>query len=128
MARVHSEKSRRLRLLLVEDHDDTRRVLARLLTHFGHDVVMASTVAEAHERFKAEQFDAIVSDIGLPDGTGYEIISAAKSARQIKGVALTGYGMSEDVRRSKEAGFDFHLTKPVDVAELRTILRQLAHT
>ena len=122
------EKSRRLRLLLVEDHDDTRRVLARLLTHFGHDVVMASTVAEAHERFKAEQFDAIVSDIGLPDGTGYEIISAAKSARDIKGVALTGYGMSEDVRRSKEAGFDFHLTKPVDVAELRTILRQLAHT
>jgi hypothetical protein len=122
------EGSRRLRLLLVEDHDDTRRVLARLLTHFGHEVVIASTVAEAQERFKAEQFDAIVSDIGLPDGTGYEIISAAKSARQIKGVALTGYGMSEDVRRSKEAGFDFHLTKPVDVAELRTILHELAHS
>ncbi len=119
-------RARRLRILLVEDHDDTRRVLARLLTHFGYEVSLASTVEEALGTVHSQPVDAILSDIGLPDGTGYEVMSKAKSARDtLKGVALTGYGMSEDVRRSKEAGFDFHLTKPVDVAELRTVLRKL---
>jgi len=115
-----------LRILLVEDHDDARRTLARLLKHFGHDVLTASTVEKAMNTFRSHPFDAIVSDIGLPDGTGYDVIAAAKRIGEIKSVALTGYGMAEDVRRSKEAGFDFHLTKPVDAAELRTILRKLS--
>jgi PAS domain S-box-containing protein len=115
-----------LRILLVEDHDDTRRVLARLLTHFGYNVSIASTVEEARNTFQAERFDAILSDIGLPDGTGYDLIAEAKKTHDFKAVALTGYGMSQDIRRSKEAGFDFHLTKPVDVAELRTVLRKLS--
>jgi CheY-like chemotaxis protein len=116
-----------MRILLVEDHNDTARVLARLLKHFGYEIAIAGTVEEALSVFRAQKFDAILSDIGLPDGTGYDIMSEAKRTRdgEIKGVALTGYGMSEDVRRSKEAGFDFHLTKPVDVAELRTVLRKL---
>ncbi|MFL6514713.1 MAG: ATP-binding protein, partial [Chthoniobacterales bacterium] len=115
-----------LRILLVEDHDDTRRILARLLTHFGYNVSIASTVEEARNTFRAERFDAILSDIGLPDGTGYDLIAEAKKTHDVKAVALTGYGMSQDIRRSKEAGFDFHLTKPVDVAELRTVLRKLS--
>jgi len=115
-----------LRILLVEDHDDTRRVLARLLTHFGYQVSIASTLEEALNTIKSERFDAILSDIGLPDGTGYDLISEAKRTQQVKAVALTGYGMSNDVRRSKEAGFDFHLTKPVDIAELRSVLRRLS--
>jgi CheY-like chemotaxis protein len=112
--------------LLVEDHNDTARVLARLLKHFGYEIAIAGTVEEALNAFRAQKFDAILSDIGLPDGTGYDVMSEAKRTGEIKGVALTGYGMSEDVRRSKEAGFDFHLTKPVDVAELRTVLRKIA--
>jgi PAS domain S-box-containing protein len=120
------KRSTPLRILLVEDHDDTRRVLARLLTHFGYQVASASTLEEARVTFRSEPFDAILSDIGLPDGTGYDLISEAKRTQEVKGVALTGYGMSSDVRRSKEAGFDFHLTKPVDVAELRTVLRKLS--
>jgi CheY-like chemotaxis protein/anti-sigma regulatory factor (Ser/Thr protein kinase) len=115
-----------LRILLVEDHDDTRRVLGRLLTHFGYTVSIASSLEEARTVFRAQPFDAILSDIGLPDGTGYDLVSEAKRAAAIKAVALTGYGMSHDVRRSKDAGFDFHLTKPVDVAELRTVLRKLS--
>jgi PAS domain S-box-containing protein len=116
----------RIRILLVEDHDDTRRVLARLLTHFGHTVTLAASVEEALEAFRAQPFDAILSDIGLPDGTGYDVISKAKQIHDdVRGIALTGFGMSEDVRRSKEAGFEFHLTKPVDAAELRSVLRKL---
>src|SRR4051812_1079865 len=121
------EQPSHLRILLVEDHNDTARVLARLLTHFGYEIATATTVEEALSAFRSQKFDAILSDIGLPDGTGYDVMSEAKRERdgEIKGIALTGYGMSEDVRRSKEAGFDFHLTKPVDVAELRTVLRKL---
>jgi PAS domain S-box-containing protein len=115
----------KLRILLVEDHADTARVLERLLTHFGHEVALATSVKEALESFRANDFDTILCDIGLPDGTGYDVISEAKKTRAIKGIALTGYGMSEDVRRSHEAGFDFHLTKPIDVAELRSVLRKL---
>ena len=86
----------------------------------------AGSVKEALEIFSSQPIEVILSDIGLPDGTGYDIISEAKRIRGVKGVALTGYGMSEDVRRSTEAGFDFHLTKPVDVAELRSVLRKLS--
>ncbi|HEY4283434.1 MAG TPA: PAS domain S-box protein [Chthoniobacterales bacterium] len=115
-----------LRILLVEDHDDTRRVLTRLLTHFGYEVTTAASLEEAQTAFRSQPFDAILSDIGLPDGTGYDLISEAKRSKNIKAVALTGYGMSHDIRRSEEAGFDFHLTKPVDVAELRQILRKIS--
>jgi CheY-like chemotaxis protein len=117
--------SRILRILMVEDHDDTRRVLARLLTHFGHHISVAVGVGDALQIFRGDQFDVVLSDIGLPDGTGYDIISEAKRTSAVKGIALTGFGMAEDVRRSKEAGFDFHLTKPIDVAELRSVLRKL---
>jgi PAS domain S-box-containing protein len=120
------QRPSQMRILLVEDHNDTARVLARLLRHFGYEIAIAGTVEEALNAFRAQKFDAILSDIGLPDGTGYDVMSEAKRTGEIKGVALTGYGMSEDVRRSKEAGFDFHLTKPVDVAELRTVLRKIA--
>ena len=115
-----------LRILLVEDHDDTRRVLTRLLTHFGHHISVAVGVGNALEVFRSENFDVVLSDIGLPDGTGYDIISEAKRTSSVKGIALTGFGMAEDVRRSKEAGFDFHLTKPIDIAELRTVLRKVS--
>lgn len=125
-AEPHStENPAQMRILLVEDHDDTRRVLARLLFHFGYEVTMSASVEEALQAFRTQPFDAILSDIGLPDGTGYDVISEAKRSSDVRGVALTGFGMSEDIRRSKEAGFDFHLTKPVDVSELRTVLRKL---
>ncbi len=115
-----------LRILLVEDHQDTRRTLSRLLTHFGHDISVADCTQSARDIVDSKEFDVVLSDIGLPDGSGYEVITHAKQKQPVKGVALTGFGMEEDIRRSKEAGFDYHLTKPVDFAELRTVLGQLA--
>ena len=115
-----------LRILLVEDHNDTRRTLSRLLTHFGHEISVADCTQSARAIVESKEFDVVLSDIGLPDGSGYEVITHAKQRQSVKGVALTGFGMDEDIRRSKEAGFDFHLTKPVDFAELRTVLGQLA--
>ena len=118
-----SDRATRLRILLVEDHGDTRRVLARLLTHCGHQLSVAENVGAALKLLQSTDFDVVLSDIGLPDGTGHQVISAAKRLQDLKGVALSGFGMSEDVRRSEEAGFDFHLTKPVDFEELRRVLR-----
>ena len=114
-----------LRILLVEDHNDTRTTLSRLLTHFGHDISVADCTQSAKDIVDAKEFDVVLSDIGLPDGSGYEVITHAKQKQSLKGVALTGFGMDEDIRRGKEAGFDFHLTKPVDFAELRLVLSQM---
>jgi PAS domain S-box-containing protein len=111
-----------LRILLVEDHQDTRRTLSRLLTHFGHAVLTAENVQSALEIMGSGEFDVLLCDIGLPDGTGYEVISQVRRTRPIKAVAITGFGTEEDLRRSKEAGFDFHLVKPVDLYELQTVL------
>jgi CheY-like chemotaxis protein len=114
-----------LRILLVEDHGDTLHTLSRLLTHFGHDISVADCTRSAKEIVDAKQFDVVLADIGLPDGSGYEVITHARQKQPVKCVALTGLGMDEDIKRSKAAGFDFHLTKPVDFAELRTVLGQL---
>jgi signal transduction histidine kinase/CheY-like chemotaxis protein len=122
---------RRLRILVVEDHGDTRRTLARLLTHYGHEISVADCVQAALDAFNPQKFDAVLSDIGLPDGTGYDVMSevrrqqAESSGSVLTGIALTGFGMDDDIRRSKEAGFDFHLTKPIDFAQLRTVLAQI---
>jgi PAS domain S-box-containing protein len=115
-----------LRILLVEDHRDTRRTLSRLLTHFGHAVLTAENVHSALEIMGSGEFDVLLCDIGLPDGTGYEVISQVRQTRPIKAVAITGFGTEDDLRRSKEAGFDFHLVKPVDLQELQTVLDRVA--
>jgi CheY-like chemotaxis protein len=115
-----------LRILLVEDHGDTLQALSRLLTHFGHEISVADGAQSALKIINSKDFDVVLSDIGLPDGSGYDVISEAKRRQPIKAVALTGFGTDEDIRRGKEAGFDFHLVKPVDFHELRTVLNQVA--
>ncbi len=114
-----------LRILLVEDHRDTRRTLSRLLTHFGHEVLAADNVHRALEIIGSGEIDVLLCDIGLPDGSGYEVITQAKGKRPIHAVALTGFGTEEDIRRSKEAGFDLHLVKPIDLHELQTVLEKV---
>ena len=74
----------------------------------------------------AKKFDVLLTDIALPDGSGYEVASQAKEKQQVKSVALTGFDRAEDIRRGKDAGFDFYLTKPIDFAELRSVLGQIA--
>lgn len=114
-----------LRILLVEDHGDTRHTLSRLLTHFGHQISVAENTQSALEIMRSQKFDVVLSDIGLPDGSGYEVVSQAKRKHPVKAVAITGFGTDEDVRRGKEAGFDFHLVKPIDFHELRNVLEQV---
>ena len=125
-AQGQQKPAKSLRILLVEDHGDTRRTLSRLLSHFGHQIFVADNRQSALEIVQSQKFDVVLSDIGLPDGTGYDVISEAKRRQPIKAVALTGFGTDEDIRRGKEAGFDFHLVKPVDFHELRTVLNQVA--
>ena len=114
-----------LRILLVEDHEDTRHTLSRLLTHFGHQISVADNTQSALEIMASQKFDVVLSDIGLPDGSGYDVISQVKRKQPVKAVAITGFGTDEDVRRGKEAGFDFHLVKPIDFHELRSVLDQV---
>jgi PAS domain S-box-containing protein len=118
--------SRSLRLLLVDDHADTRRILSRLLGKCGHKVSTAESGESALKLMETERFDALISDIGLPDTSGYEVVREAKRRQPVQGIALSGFGMEEDVRRSLEAGFDYHLTKPVEFQELRTLLQKIA--
>lgn len=117
---------KKCRVLLVEDHDDTRHVLGRILNGFGCLVAAAASVREALELADREQFDLLVSDIGLPDGSGTEIIRHVKSRYPIKGIALSGFGQDEDMRRSIDAGFEMHLTKPVNFQTLQRVIEQVA--
>jgi CheY-like chemotaxis protein len=114
-----------LRILVVEDHGDTLQALSRLLTHFGHEISMADDAQSALRILDSKEFDVVLSDIALPDGSGYDVIAEAKRKWPVKAVALTGFGATEDVERGKAAGFDFHLTKPVDFHELRSVLGQI---
>ena len=122
--RVGGKTSKPLRILLVEDHQDTRRTLSRLLTHFGHNVVTADNVEGAINILGLNNIDVVLCDIGLPDGSGYEVAAQARTKGHIKAIALTGFGTEQDVQRSKEAGFDFHLVKPINFQELQTVLEQ----
>lgn len=120
--RLGGKTSKPLRILLVEDHQDTRRTLSRLLTHFGHNVVTADNVECAIDLMGANNIDVVLCDIGLPDGSGYEVAAQARAKGHIKAIALTGFGTEQDVQRSKEAGFDFHLVKPINFQELQSVL------
>jgi CheY-like chemotaxis protein len=111
-----------LQILVVEDHGDTRRVLTGLLGHFGHSISAADNVESALAFVRVKQFDAIVSDLALPDGSGCDVIREAKRYQQLTAVALTANGEDDDIARGRDAGFDYHLTKPIDFAQLRDVL------
>jgi CheY-like chemotaxis protein len=120
----HSGKS--LRILVVEDHSDTLEALSRLLNHFGHEISTADDARSALDMINSKEFDVVLCDIALPDGTGYDIVAEAKRKRPVKAVALSGFAAHNDIERGKKAGFDFHLAKPVDFHELRSLLGQIA--
>jgi PAS domain S-box-containing protein len=115
----------RARILLAEDHPDTSRTLARLLRMSGFEVKIAGSVAMALELAASEIFDVVISDIGLPDATGYDLMAQIRERYGMKGIALSGYGMEDDVRKSKDAGFSEHVIKPVNVPELEAVIRRV---
>lgn len=107
------------RILLVDDHSDTRHTLARLLSRAGYDVTTAESVGSALQKATTTRFDLLISDIGLPDGTGRDLMSVLNSRFGLRGIAFSGFGMEGDVRKSLDAGFCAHLTKPVDFQRLK---------
>ncbi|HXC35086.1 MAG TPA: response regulator [Candidatus Acidoferrales bacterium] len=111
-----------IRILLVEDHEPTRTTLASLLARRNYDVVAAGSVHEARKLAKERSFDLLITDIGLPDGNGYDLMNELGKEKPLRGIALTGYGMEHDVARSENAGFDAHLTKPVRIQSLEAAL------
>jgi CheY-like chemotaxis protein len=126
VAAAHFPGVMTLQILVVEDHGDTRRVLTGLLGHFGHSISAADNVESALAFVRAKHFDAIVSDLALPDGSGYDVIREAKRCQQLTGVALTANAEDDDIACGRDAGFDYHLTKPIDFAQLRDVLGHIA--
>jgi signal transduction histidine kinase/ActR/RegA family two-component response regulator len=112
------------RVLLVDDHVDTRETIKRLLTKAGYEVTTAGSVQAALQRAQDGRFDLLLSDIGLPDGSGCDLMVSLKADYKMPGVAFSGFGMEDDVRKSLEAGFAAHLTKPVDFQRLKEVMGQ----
>ncbi|XXX81903.1 PAS domain S-box protein [Sorangium sp. So ce134] len=117
---------RALRILLVEDHEDTAEMMSELLTLTGHTVRIARSVRSALDLVGAEAFDLLVSDLGLPDGSGTDLIESIRSAGHgLKAIALSGYGMEEDRRKTIRAGFLEHLIKPVSFRDLDAAIQRV---
>lgn len=124
---------RSLRVLLVEDHPDTAEQLSRLLKRAGHHVITANSLREARavatvptEENEKWPFDLLISDLGLPDGRGVELMRELGRHHSVPGIALSGFGMREDVEASLAAGFLRHMTKPVDWSELKNAIEKVA--
>ena len=113
---------KRLRILLVDDHPDTLGTLRRLLERAGHSVISATSVADAIAVSEENRIDVLLSDIGLPDGSGIDLLQRIRQSQPVTGIAFSGFGMETDVQRSREAGFIEHLTKPVDLEKLKMAL------
>ncbi|PYI90230.1 MAG: hypothetical protein DME97_18265 [Verrucomicrobia bacterium] len=112
-----------LRILLVDDHPDTCAALEKLLTLRGHSVAAAHSMREAMEVAGAGvSFDLLISDVGLPDGNGMDLIRYLRAQRPIRGIAISGFGMDADIRKSIEAGFAEHLVKPVKLEKLEAAI------
>jgi two-component system CheB/CheR fusion protein len=117
---------RPLRILLVEDHVDTSRAMIRLLGRIGHQVRTAGTIRAAVDAARAGPVDVVISDVGLPDGSGHDLMRMLRDLGPVRGIALSGYGTDDDVRKSHDAGFDTHLTKPTDFQRLLDTIDRLA--
>jgi signal transduction histidine kinase len=114
-----------LHLLLVEDHDDTRATLLRMLAHHGYDVEGAANAVSAQALCSQKKFDLLISDIGLPDRSGLDLMLELKERHQLSGIAMSGFGMESDIAMSRAAGFSEHLIKPIDIGKLEAAIERV---
>ena len=112
-----------MRILLVEDHEDTNRSLTNLLRRRGYHVQSALNFQSALDLSANEEFDVLISDLALPDGSGIDLMQKLSSKPALR-IALTGFGMEDDIRKSYEAGFQHHLVKPIDLNKLDSLIQQ----
>lgn len=115
-----------LRILLVEDHQDTRTSMEHLLRRAGHQVTSVDCAMLALQAAAEGEFDLVISDLGLPDLSGIELMRQLRDRHHLRGIAVSGYGMEDDVLRSREAGFAYHLTKPIHMETLRQLIHEFA--
>ena len=116
---------RALRLLLVEDHADSAELMAEILASHGHQVAVAATASAALELAKTQVFDLVVSDVGLPDASGYDLMQQLREMQSVKGIAITGSTGEEVEKRGRAAGFSAHLTKPVTMRRLEQVIDEV---
>jgi two-component system, chemotaxis family, CheB/CheR fusion protein len=115
-------EARALRILLVDDHQDTCTALERLLVRRGHLVAATHNVRSAMEAAARNHFDLLVSDIALPDGTGMELMTYLRAISGIRGIAISGFGNNGVIEKSLQAGFSEHLVKPVKLEKLEAAI------
>jgi len=115
-----------VRVLLVEDHADTRRAMTIILRKYHCEVVATSNAQEALEAASKEKLELVISDLGLPDKSGLELMGQLHKKFGLVGVAVSGYGMEEDIAASRDAGFVEHLTKPITSEALKGMLDRVA--
>ena len=125
-SRPVSSDSKTLRILLVEDHADTARAMRRLLAGEGHSVTIAATMRESLRIISEQVLDLVICDIGLPDGSGYDIPRLMTPLQPTPAIALSAHVSDEDYKLSRESGFRAHVAKPVDFHQLTNLIRALA--
>jgi signal transduction histidine kinase/ActR/RegA family two-component response regulator len=111
-----------LRILLVDDHQDTCAALEKLLVRRGHLVAATHNVRSAMEAAVRNRFDLLISDIALPDGSGMELMMQLHAISRIPGIAISGFGNNGDIEKSLQAGFSEHLIKPVKLEKLEAAM------
>jgi signal transduction histidine kinase/CheY-like chemotaxis protein len=115
-------EARALRILLVDDHQDTCAALEKLLVRRGHLVAATHNVRSAMEAAVRNRFDLLISDIALPDGSGMELMMQLHAISRIPGIAISGFGNNGDIEKSLQAGFSEHLIKPVKLEKLEAAM------
>ena len=118
--------SSRMHVLIVENHDDTRYLLGVLLEQLGHTVHAAANLGDAVAAAQGEDFDLLISDIGLPDGSGWELLERLGDRAPPYAIAMSGFGMASDRQKSLAAGFRHHLVKPVEPNQLDALIEEAA--
>jgi two-component system CheB/CheR fusion protein len=117
---------RPLRIFVVENHEDTRFLLCLLLEQLGHTVFSAPSLGTALAAMPAARCEVLISDIGLPDGNGWELMTRLGDDRPPYAIAMSGFGMSSDRQRSLGVGYRHHLLKPVEPDQLERLLDEAA--
>jgi signal transduction histidine kinase len=112
-------------LLVVDDHHDTCIGMKMLLERRGYRITLAHTADQAIAKAQQEKFDLLISDIGLPDRSGYELMQELRAKSSLRGIALSGFGMENDISKARAAGFSEHLTKPINFDRLDEAIRGL---
>jgi len=115
---------RALKILLVDDHHDTCAALEKLLARRGYLVAISHDVRSAMEAAARNEFDLLISDIALPDGTGMDLMMQLRAVANVPGIAISGFGNNGDIERSLQAGFSEHLTKPIRLENLEAAIER----